>query len=88
MEENHEAYGPSGEELQHLKRVSRIKHIILQKYLPPWATILGSRYRQLAYLDCFAGPAVYELGGEPVAGSPVIAVKAGIEFLKDRSGQS
>jgi hypothetical protein len=28
---------------QHLKQVSRVKHIILQKYLPSWERILGSR---------------------------------------------
>jgi three-Cys-motif partner protein len=75
-------------DLQHLKRVSRIKHIILEKYLPPWANILGSRHRQLSYFDCFAGPGEYELEGKSVAGSPVIAVKEAIEFLKNRSGQS
>jgi three-Cys-motif partner protein len=79
---------PDGEELQHLKRVSRIKHIILQKYLPPWAIILGSRHRQLAYFDCFAGPGEYELEGKAVAGSPVIAVEGAIEFLRTRGGQS
>lgn len=79
---------PDREERQHLKRVSRIKHIILQKYLPPWAVILGSRYRQLAYFDCFAGPGEYELEGKPVEGSPVIAVKSAIDFLRTRSGQS
>ena len=69
-----------GEELQHLKRVSRVKHIILEKYFPPWAMILGSRNRELAYVDCFAGPGQYEMDGKPVldinlkywAGHPVI----------------
>ena len=79
--------GPN-EVLQHLKRVSRIKHIILQKYLLPWANILGSRHRQLAYFDCFAGPGTYELEGKLVAGSPVIAVEEAIEFLRTRAGQS
>lgn len=49
---------------------------------------MGSRYRQLAYFDCFAGPGEYELEGRAVEGSPVIAVRSGIEFLKDRSGQN
>jgi hypothetical protein len=65
MGDEHRVRGPSGEELQHLKRVSRIKHTILQKYLPPWAIILGSRHRQLVYFDCFAGPGEYELEGTP-----------------------
>jgi three-Cys-motif partner protein len=87
MKENHETRAPGGDELQHLKRVSRMKHMILQKYLPPWAIILGSRHRQLAYFDCFAGPPEYEFAGTPVPGSPVIAVEAGIEFLRGRSNQ-
>jgi three-Cys-motif partner protein len=85
---DHQADTTGGGDLQHLKRVSRIKHIILQNYLPPWATILGSRHRQLAYFDCFAGPGEYELEGKPVAGSPVIAVKGAIQVLQNRSGQS
>ena len=54
--------------LQHLKRVSRIKHIILQNYFPPWASILGSLHRELAYFDCFAGPGEYELEGGKLRG--------------------
>jgi hypothetical protein len=41
-------------EVQHLKRVSRIKHQILTKYLPSWAIILGSAFDLLYYIDCFA----------------------------------
>jgi len=67
-------------ELQHLKRVSRIKHQILTRYLPSWATILGSAFDRLYYVDCFAGPGKYEFEGERVDGSPIIAVKAGLEF--------
>lgn len=67
-------------ELQHLKSVSRIKHQILTRYLPSWAAILGSTFELLYYVDCFAGPGRYELNGEQVDGSPVIAVKAGKEF--------
>jgi len=88
MDKMNQADRPGGEELQHLKRVSRIKHLILQNYLPPWAIILGSRHRKLAYFDCFAGPGAYELEGRPVAGSPVIAVKEAIDFVQRRSGQS
>ncbi len=71
-------------EPEHLKRVSRIKHVILEKYLPPWAQILGSRYMHLAYVDCFAGPGQYEYQGNPVEGSAVIAVKEAIKFARDR----
>jgi three-Cys-motif partner protein len=78
---------PSGEELQHLKRVSRIKHIILEKYFPPWAKILGSRSSELAYIDCFAGPGQYEMEGQPVKGSPIIAVEEAIKLVKDKHVQ-
>jgi len=67
-------------ELQHLKRVSRIKHQILKRYLPSWATILGSAFDLLYYVDCFAGPGRYESEGKNVEGSPIIAVNAGKEF--------
>ena len=59
---------------QHLKQVSRVKHIILQKYLPSWEVILGSKNRRLCYFDCYAGPGVYEFEGQKVDGSPIIAV--------------
>jgi hypothetical protein len=32
---------------QHVKQVSRIKHIILQKYLPSCEVVLGSKNRRL-----------------------------------------
>jgi three-Cys-motif partner protein len=79
---------PSTPELQHLKSVSRIKHAILEKYLPPWSTILGSRYRTLTYIDCFAGPGEYESSGNRVDGSPTIAVRAGIAFAKQKPDRS
>jgi three-Cys-motif partner protein len=72
----------ASETLPHIKRVSRIKHSILQKYLPSWAVILGSTNRIMNYIDCFAGPGRYEFGGEAVDGSPVIAVKAARLFLE------
>jgi len=65
-----------------LKRVSRIKHVILAKYFPSWAKILGSRNMRLAYVDCFAGPGQYELDGHPVEGSPLIAIREGIKFAQ------
>jgi three-Cys-motif partner protein len=72
-------------ELKHLKRVSRIKHQILTRYLPSWATILGSAFDKLYYVDCFAGPGHYESEGKEVDGSPIIAVKAGKEFAEKNS---
>lgn len=71
---------------RHLKQVSRIKHIILQKYLPSWERILGSRNRRLCYFDCYAGPGVYEFEGQKVDGSPIIAVRAAREYLAKAKG--
>jgi three-Cys-motif partner protein len=71
-------------ELPHIKLVSRVKHTILQNYLPPWAAKLGSRSHGLNYFDCFAGPGRYNFSGEVVDGSPVIAVKAGKHFVSTR----
>ena len=70
------------EGLQHLKRVSRVKHLILQKYFAPWAKILGSANSKLAYVDCFAGPGQYEMDNTPVEGSPVIAVREAVRLLQ------
>jgi three-Cys-motif partner protein len=79
---------PRGNELHHLKRVSRVKHVILEKYFPSWAKILGSRNMRLAYVDCFAGPGQYELDGYPVEGSPLIVIREGIKFAQSNNEQS
>lgn len=68
--------------LPHLKRVSRIKHQILVKYLPAWQRILGSAHSKLAYIDCYAGPGEYEFQGKQVVGSPIIALESGKDFLR------
>jgi three-Cys-motif partner protein len=73
-------------ELQHLKRVSSIKHQILSRYLPGWASILGSRSRTLCYFDCYAGPGRYEREGQAVPGSPSIAVEAASRFSRTHPG--
>lgn len=65
-----------------LKKVSRIKHHVLKKYLPPWQIILGSRHDTLNYVDCYAGPGRYVCEGETVDGSPVIAIRAADEYLQ------
>ena len=69
------------ESFEEIKLVSRVKHTILQKYLPAWERILGSAYNSLSYVDCYAGPGVYKLDGEIVDGSPVIAAKTAIDYL-------
>ncbi len=76
------------ETLPHIKRVSRVKHAMLQRYLPSWAIILGSANRRINYVDCYAGPGRYEFEGVPVDGSPVIAVKAAKAFLLTRPNHS
>ncbi len=88
MSDDSQSPTPGGEALQHLKRVSRVKHTILEKYFPPWAMILGSRNSELVYVDCFAGPGQYEMDGEPVKGSPVIAVEEAIRLVQGRHVQS
>ncbi|MCI0348264.1 MAG: three-Cys-motif partner protein TcmP [Acidobacteriales bacterium] len=81
-------FKPPTDSLPHIKRVSRVKHAILERYLPPWATILGSTNRRLNYFDCFAGPGRYELEGVAVDGSPLIAVKSAKDFLTTRPNHS
>jgi three-Cys-motif partner protein len=82
MDEEQLGSSSGGEELEHLKRVSRVKHVILEKYFPPWARILGSRNSQLVYVDCFAGPGQYEMDGNSVEGSPVIAVREAAKLVQ------
>lgn len=73
------------DDLQEIKLVSRIKHKILDRYLPAWETILGSRYDHICYYDCYAGPGEYTYKGEKVEGSPVIAVRSAIDFVNSNS---
>jgi len=55
-----------------LKEHSRIKHILLEKYLKAWITILGKYNNEICYFDGFAGPGEYTGG---VIGSPIIALR-------------
>ncbi len=75
-------------DLPYLKQVSKIKHRILEKYLPPWAIILGSGGAPLCYVDCFAGPGRYrDRDGNELDGSPVIAVRAAEKYCAAKSGR-
>lgn len=74
-----EEYG--GEEVAVLRLNSRVKHSILQDYLPAWAGILGTWNKTLNYFDCFAGPGEYVWKGEMVDGSPVISIKVASALL-------
>jgi len=65
-----------------LKEVSKIKHLILKKYFPAWAKILGSKNKILFYVDCFAGEGRYEDG---VEGSPLIIAKEAYKLIKSNA---
>jgi spore photoproduct lyase len=51
---------------------TRVKHILLRKYLRVWITALGKYNPKICYFDGFAGRGEY-VGGE--LGSPLIALK-------------
>ncbi|MGB9794960.1 MAG: three-Cys-motif partner protein TcmP [Caldisericum exile] len=67
-----------------LKEVSKAKHVILQKYFPAWAKILGSRYQKLVYVDCFAGVGKYS---DSDLGSPLIVLNESKELSLGKSLQ-
>jgi len=57
---------------------TRVKHILLEKYLEAWIPILGKGNQKICYFDGFAGRGEYrdEKTGKVVAlGSPIIALK-------------
>ena len=60
----------------------RVKHLILKRHLDAWLPIMTRTFKQLLYVDGFAGPGVYE-GGEP--GSPIIALRAAIHNARLRT---
>ncbi len=55
---------------------TRVKHILLEKYLWAWIPILGKGNPKICYFDGFAGKGKYEDGTK---GSPVIALKVADE---------
>lgn len=62
---------------------TRAKHAILRRYLRAWQAILTQGgFKDLAYIDGFAGPGRYA-GGEE--GSPLIALRGAIELYRERS---
>lgn len=75
------------ETLPHIKRVSRIKHTVLQRYLPVWALILGASNQRLCYFDCYAGRGEYEFQGKRVEGSAPIAVLAAKHYVSGKPGR-
>jgi len=51
---------------------TRVKHILLEKYLEPWIKILGRRHTRICYVDGFAGRGEYVDG---TLGSPLKALR-------------
>lgn len=70
------------DDIDKLRLNSRIKHLILNDYLPVWAGILGKWNKKINYFDCYAGPGRYLWNGKFVEGSPIISIKTSIELLK------
>lgn len=58
---------------------TRVKHILLRKYLSAWIPILGNSNPLICYVDGFAGRGEYA-GGE--LGSPIMAVKVADRLSK------
>jgi three-Cys-motif partner protein len=63
---------------------TRVKHAILESYLPAWLRILGSWHIKVVIFDGFAGRGRY-VGGED--GSPVIVIYQAADFVRKRSAQ-
>lgn len=55
---------------------TRVKHILLEKYLAAWIPILGKGNPTICYVDGFAGRGEYEDG---TLGSPIIALRVADE---------
>lgn len=68
-----------------LRDHTRVKHEILNKYLTPWIFKLQSKYKQLLYIDGFAGKGEYiDKEGKVIdVGSPIIAMRKAQEH-KDK----
>jgi len=58
---------------------TRVKHILLEKYLAAWIPILGKWNPKICYFDGFAGKGEYTDG---TLGSPIIALQVANNLLK------
>lgn len=65
-----------------LKEWSARKLVIIEKYIGGFSRILGSKSKEIYYVDGFAGKGVYD-GGEK--GSPVLAAEAAQRFQQANS---
>jgi len=59
---------------------TRVKHILLEKYLYAWIPILGKWHKRICYFDGFAGRGEYTDG---TFGSPIIAMQVANQLIKD-----
>jgi len=59
---------------------TRMKHVLLEKYLRAWIPILGKWHKRICYFDGFAGRGEYTDG---TLGSPVIAMKVANQLLEE-----
>jgi len=66
------SYKDSTPERWEYREHTRVKHILLEKYLSAWMPILGRRNPKICYFDGFAGRGEYTDG---TLGSPIIALK-------------
>lgn len=62
---------------------TRVKHILLDKYLRGWTRILGGFYEKICYFDCFAGRGEYKIDNKTEVGSPIIALRLAKEMEKN-----
>lgn len=66
---------------------TQIKLNILEQYLRQWAIIIGERFIEGYYIDCFAGRGKYYKGGikDCVLGSPLIAQKISLTGTRTKT---
>src|SRR6266540_6658781 len=71
---------------------TQLKLDILEEYLKAWAQIIGNKFPDSYYVDCFAGRGKYHKNGVKncVFGSPLVAQKIGLEIQaqKNKKGKS
>jgi three-Cys-motif partner protein len=63
---------PAKTTLWKIEAHTRVKHLILRRYLEAWLPVMASQNGRIHFLDGFAGPGQYEEGEK---GSPLIALE-------------
>lgn len=71
------ANGDDRKHFEDYRDQTRVKHEILEAYLPAYYNILKGQNKNLVYIDGFAGPGIYRKAstGESFDGSPIRALK-------------